>query len=214
MEGVAVNIPKRTNFCFISLVVMASALLLIVGIAQAHTFAEHANQSVSAGQAGTYKRSMRSYSIPDVTLTDFDERPIRLREFLSSSDPVMLNFIFTTCSTICPVTTQVLSEVSDKIGRSGGRLRMISISIDPENDTPLQLKAYARSFKAGERWKFLTGRTEDVKTVLRALESDRGDKMNHLPVTLMRQGAGQSWIRIDGFATPDELLREYRKVVQ
>lgn len=208
------NILKRRSVFSILLVVLSNGLLLLTDTAHAHTVAEHAFQSVPAGPGVSYKRSLRTYSIPDVTLTDFDGTPIRLREFLTTSDPVMMNFIFTTCSTICPVTTKVLSDVSAKMGGDGKRLRMISISIDPENDTPLQLKAYAKSFQASERWKFLTGRTEDVKTVLRALESDRGDKMNHTPVTLMRQASGQSWVRIDGFATPDELIREYRKVVQ
>jgi protein SCO1/2 len=207
------QILKKLRFFGTSLAIMCCSLPLLVDAAQAYNIDEHASLPPPAAKAIGYKRTLRNYSIPDVTLIDFDERPIRLREFLTTSDPVMMNFIFTTCSTICPVTTQVLADVSSNMGGDGKRLRLISISIDPENDTPLQLKAYARSFKAGARWKFLTGRTEDVKTVLRALESDRGDKMNHLPVTLMRLGQGQSWVRIDGFATPDELIREYRRVV-
>lgn len=184
-----------------------------VNLAQAHNAAEHAGTGTT-GQAPGYKRSVKSYVIPDVVLTDFDDRPVRLRELLASNDPVMMNFVFTTCSTICPVTTKVLAEVPQKLGGDAKRLRLISISIDPEVDTPLQLKAYARSYQAGERWTFLTGNTQDVKTVLLALESYRGDKMNHEPLTLMRQASNKSWVRIDGFATPDELVREYRKVVQ
>jgi protein SCO1/2 len=124
----------------------------------------------------------------------------------------MLNFVFTSCATICPVTTKVLSEVPARLGLAGRQLRLVSISIDPEADTPLQLKAYARSFQAGERWKFLTGSVQDIKAVQLAFDSYRGDKMNHEPVTLMRQRAAKEWIRIDGFASPNELVREYRKV--
>ena len=47
-----------------------------------------------------------------------------------------------------------------------------------------------------------------------AFDSYRGDKMNHEPLTLMRPAPGKPWVRIDGFASPDELAREYRKVVQ
>ncbi len=178
----------------------------------AHPAQGHAAQMVRVDAVG-YKRSVKTYTIPDVVLTDYDNRSVRLRDLLASSDPVMMNFIFTTCSTVCPVTTKVLSEVPPRLGGDSRRLRMISLSIDPENDTPLQLKAYARSFEAGERWKFLTGNTQDVKTVLMALDSYRGDKMNHEPVTLMRQASTNAWVRIDGFATPDELVREFRKVV-
>lgn len=191
---------------------VGSSLFFYPTAVTAHAVAEHLVQTVSVDAVG-YKRTVKTYAIPDVTLTDYDNRSIRLRDLLTSSDPVMMNFIFTTCSTICPVTTKVLSEVSTRLGGDSRRLRMISISIDPENDTPLQLKAYARSFDAGERWKFLTGSTQDVKTVLMALENYRGDKMNHEPVTLMRQVSTKAWVRIDGFATPDELVREFRKVV-
>jgi protein SCO1 len=181
-------------------------------VAFGHNAQEHVAGSAGTGSA-TYKRSIKTYLIPDVQLTDYDDRPVRLRELLTTGDPVMMNFIFTTCATICPVTTKVLSDVSAKMGGDSKRLRLISISIDPENDTPLQLKAYAKSFQAGERWKFLTGSTQDVKAVLMALDSYRGNKMNHEPVTLMRQAAAKSWVRIDGFATPDELVREYRRAI-
>ena len=196
-----------TTGCF------AGALLSVSPAVMGHNAQEHAGKAVAIG-GDAYKRSVKAYQVPDVVLTDFDDRPVRLRELLATNDPVMVNFIFTTCSTICPVTTSVLAEMPVRLGSEGKRLRLISISIDPENDTPLQLKAYARSYQAGERWKFLTGRTADVKNVQMAFESYRGDKMSHEPVTLMRQSSGKSWVRIDGFATPDELVREYRKVLQ
>ncbi len=205
------QIRMSGKFVLMSLFALAGALHF-PNSAFGHNAKEHVANSVGTGSA-TYKRSIRNYLIPDVQLTDYDDRPVRLRELLTNGDPVMMNFVFTTCATICPVTTKVLSDVSAKMGGEGKRLRLISISIDPENDTPLQLKAYAKSFQAGERWKFLTGSTQDVKAVLLALDSYRGNKMNHEPVTLIRQAAAKSWVRIDGFATPDELVREYRRAI-
>jgi len=175
----------------------------------AHGSKEHA----AAWPGGNhYERSMRSYTIPDVVLVDADARPVRLRELLATDDPVMVNFIFTTCSTICPVMVKVFSDVPSRLGADAKDLRMISISIDPENDTPAQLKSYAKNFGEGLRWRFLTGRLEDIKNVQRAFDTYRGDKMSHEPLTLMRHARGKSWVRIDGFANPDELAREYRKV--
>lgn len=178
--------------------------------ALSHDTLPHATQKVVSG-AAIYKRSVRGYQVPDVVLTDYDDRSVRLRDLLATDDPVMMNFVFTTCRTICPVTTKVLSGVPAILGRDGKRLRMISISIDPENDTPLQLKAYARSFQAGERWTFLTGRSQDIKSVQIAFDTYNSDKMGHEPVTLIRQASVKQWVRIDGFATPDELVLEYRK---
>ena len=125
----------------------------------------------------------------------------------------MLNFIFTTCGAICPVMSKIFSEVPEKLGADASKLRMISISIDPETDTPAQLKIYAKNYGAGARWKFLTGKVADIVTVQRAFDSYRGDKMSHTPVTLLRAAPGQPWRRIDGFVTPDELMQEYRQLL-
>lgn len=218
MNAVANIYSKSVRFEALAVCLAVSILLLPVAVL-GHGAEEHAAQMKKAGQtagAGTddYTRTVKDYVVPDVVLTDADDRPVRLRQLLAGNDPVMMDFIFTTCSTICPVTTKVFSDVPARLGGEAKHLRMISISIDPENDTPLQLKAYARSFQAGERWKFLTGRIQDVKAVQLAFDSYRGDKMSHAPLTLMRQAPGKPWVRIDGFASPEQLVREYRKVLQ
>ena len=173
----------------------------------------HIHPKPDASEADAYTRSVKAYVIPDVVLTDVNDRPVRLRELLTGTDPVMMNFIFTSCGAICPVMSKVFSEVPAILGSEAKSLRMISISIDPENDTPQRLKTYAKSFHAGERWKFLTGRIEDVKAVQLAFDNYRTDKMSHEPLTLMRGIAGKPWLRINGFASPEQLVREYRKVL-
>lgn len=188
---------------------LAAGAACFAGTLAAHGAKEHTTEWVNADG---YQRTVRAYSIPDVVLTDADARPVRLREALATQDPVMLNFVFTTCGTICPVMVRVFSEVPEKLGVASKNLRLISISIDPENDTPAQLKTYARNIGAGPRWQFLTGRVEDVRTVQLAFGNYRGDKMNHEPLTLMRQAPGQPWVRIDGFAGPEQLAREYRRI--
>ena len=207
---------KHCNTSKISTTLAACLLCAAIGApleALGHGEQQHAIQKDASG-AATYKRSVKGYQVPDVVLTDYDDHPVHLRDLLSSDAPVMMNFVFTTCSTICPITTKVLSEVPGILGRDGRRLRMVSISIDPENDTPLQMKAYAKSFEAGDGWVFLTGRLPDIKSVQAAFGTYSSDKMTHEPVTLIRQAPGQPWIRIDGFASPEELVREYRKVIR
>jgi protein SCO1/2 len=160
-----------------------------------------------------YARSERRYDAPDVTLVDAAARPVRLRDALAGDGPVMLNFIFTTCTAICPVMSRIFAQVPGALGAGAGRLRMISISIDPEQDTPQRLRAYAERFGAGPSWQFLTGRLADVEAVERAFDAYRGDKMNHEPLTLLRPGPGRNWVRIDGFASPAQLAQEYARVV-
>jgi protein SCO1 len=214
---------KTTSFTIARAIAQQGLVYLAVSLmgaslAHAHGLADHTNAAKGQGGAVAasslgYKRSVNAYAMPDVVLTDADERKVKLRDLMASSDPVMVNFIFTSCSTICPVMSHVFSELPGVLGADGKRLRMVSISIDPEADTPLQLKAYAKSLHAGDRWKFLTGSIEDIKLVQLAFGAFRGSKMNHEPLTLMRQTAGDAWVRIDGFAAPDALAREYRKML-
>lgn len=197
---------------------LACWVLVTAPTAGAHGLEKHAEEFQSQnkdarGDAVGYKRSESAYTLPDVVLIDADERPVRLRELMATKDPVMVNFIFTSCSTICPVMAHVFAEMPRVLGSDGRRLRMVSISIDPEADTPLHLKAYARSLKADERWKFLTGSIHDITSVQLAFAAYRGNKMNHEPLTLMRQTAGMPWVRIDGFASPDALAREYKRML-
>jgi protein SCO1 len=162
--------------------------------------------------AGT-KRSVASYPLPDLTMVDQNGKRVSLREALSPDEPVLLNFIFTSCTAICPVMSATFSQVQQDLGRDAGRIRMVSISIDPEQDTPSVLAAYAERFHAGPQWEFLTGTLEDGVAVQKAFDAYRGDKMSHAPLTLMRGTPNTQWVRFDGFASAADLLNEARAML-
>jgi protein SCO1/2 len=163
-----------------------------------------------ATAAESLKRSQARYEVPDVMLTDADGKQKSLRAVLADKSPLMLNFIFTTCTSICPVMSGVFSQVQARLGKEGKPARMVSISIDPEQDTPARLKDYARNFSAGPEWIMLTGRLADSIAVQRAFDAYRGGKMNHVPTTYLRAGPDQPWVRLDGLASANELLSEYQ----
>lgn len=181
------------------------------GEAQGHD--HQALESQEEVQFGKYGRSLQVYAVPDVTLVNANARPIRMRELLAADGPVMLDFMFTTCTTICPIMSTVFSKVPGKLGAGTGKLRMISVSVDPEYDKPAQLKAYAKQYGAGANWQFLTGSVDDIETVLRAFDNYHADKMDYGPLTFLRPAPGKPWVRINGFASAEELAREYGNVV-
>ncbi len=88
----------------------------------------------------------------------------------------------------------------------------MSISIDPESDTPTILSEYAKKFGAGSDWDFYTGTTEASLAIQKAFNAYRGDKMNHSSVIFMRAAPGKSWVRLEGFVSPDVAIREYRSL--
>jgi protein SCO1 len=164
--------------------------------------------------AATPIRSEARYEVPNVTMTDAAGHKLSLVTLLADKAPLMLNFVFTSCTSICPAMSGVFSQVQSRLVGLGKRARLVSISIDPEYDTPARLAAYASTFSAGPDWLMLTGRLEDSVAVQRAFDAYRGDKMNHLPTTFLRAGPDQPWIRLDGLASADELVIEYRRITE
>ncbi len=188
------------------------AALVAIGFAFAPRPADaHDDHGVAPAKA-SYTRSTANYRTPDVKMVDANGRAVPLRSLLEGGGPVMLNFVFTSCSAICSVMSGTFAQVQERLGPERDRVRLVSISIDPEHDTPAALKDYAKHYGAGPQWTMLTGSIENSLAAQRAFGVWRGDKMNHDPVTLLRAGPGQPWLRLDGLASAADLLREYRQL--
>jgi len=172
----------------------------------AHAQHHHANPAKTT-------RSSADYIVPDVKLVRDDGSTVSLKRELADGRPVVMNFIFTSCTTICPASSQVFAGLQDKLGPARDKVHLVSISIDPEEDTPSRLRQYADRFGASSEWQYYTGTRDASLQVQRAFKVERGGKMNHTPVTLIRMSPDARWIRIDGFATADELAGELRAVV-
>jgi protein SCO1/2 len=104
------------------------------------------------------------------------------------------------------VSSQVFTAVQSQLGPQRDKVHLVSISIDPEFDTPARLVEYATRWKAGAGWSHYTGSVADSIAMQKAFGAYRGDKMNHLPVTFVRNAPGTSWVRLDGFATPAAIV--------
>jgi protein SCO1/2 len=178
-----------------------SALWLPLSTLPAHSH-DHTHHH-DAEAAAPVTVSSRAYEVPDVTLKDESGRLVPLRSVLSPETPVVMNFIYTSCTSICPTMTATLLQLQERLSHSEVKPRYISISIDPEFDSPTVLKSYAERY--GADWQFLTGSRADVVNVLRSFDSWRGSKANHAAVTLMRDGRATQWKRVDGLASAEEL---------
>ncbi|WP_211443271.1 SCO family protein [Collimonas humicola] len=158
-------------------------------------------------------RSTVDYTAPAVSLVRADGKAVSLVHELDDGRPVILTFIYTTCTSICPMISQTLSQLQSDLGSERDKVHMMSISIDPEQDTPARLTEYARKYGAGPEWQHYTGTVAASIETQRAFDVYRGDKMNHNPVMFLRAAPGKPWLRIDGFATVAELLGAYHELV-
>ena len=196
----------RLTFATANLVLAAGAALLSSAVWA------HGEKDLNAHQhaASTgLKVSMVDLTVPDLWLVRDDGKKVSLTKELDDGRPVVLNFIYTTCPGICPVMSHVFSQFQDRLGLERSKVHMVSISIDPEQDTPARLREYAKTFSAGSQWQHYTGTVAASITAQKAFGAYRGDKMSHDPLTLMRAEPGAPWVRIDGFATAVDLVDQY-----
>jgi len=160
-----------------------------------------------------YKRTTENYFVPDVTLVNQNGARVKLHSLLNSKKVVMVDFIFTTCSTICPVLSANFANFQKRMGAEAGNIQLISISIDPENDTSKKLKEYLKRYDAKPGWDFLTGSRTDIEKVIKALDAYTPDKMSHLPLALLYSPSGKRWVRIYGLIGTGDLITEYGKML-
>ncbi len=159
-----------------------------------------------------YQRTVERYTVPDVVLVNQNGAKVRFKNFLETDKPVMLDFIYGTCTTICPVLSASFINLQQKLGPDTQKVRLVSISIDPEHDTPKVMKEYLKQYRARQGWDFFTGTRADIDRVMYAFAAYIPNKMSHYPLTLIRSPGDGSWVRINGLMSSAELMAEYGKV--
>ena len=124
------------------------------------------------GRAATVspRELIRRRNFPDVALTTHEGEQVRFYDDLIKDKFVTINMMYTGCKATCPLTTanlvQVQKLLSERVGRD---LFMYSITLDPKQDTPEVLNAYAKTFGVAKGWKFLTGKPDDIERLRRRL---------------------------------------------
>lgn len=144
---------------------------------------------------------------PDIVLTTQDGAKVHFYEDLVKGKNVAVNVIYTRCRDECPLETARMAEVQRLLGeRMGKDIFFLSISIDPEKDTPKVLKAYAGKFGVGPGWLFLTGQKEDIKVLTRKLglsrSSDASSKDGHASSLMLGSDSNGQWMRNSAVDNP------------
>lgn len=175
-----------------------------------HAGVDHSKHKAMMSKPKGFQRTQDTYQLPVVTLFDQSGEAVAVDELDNGNRPQAVNFIFATCTTICPVMTATFAQMRRELGADADRIDMVSITIDPEHDTSAVLSEYAGRFDAPPppEWRFLTGHPEDVEQVLRAFDAWSGSKANHRPITLLRGAGEQDWIRLEGLGSGADLAAE------
>ena len=150
---------------------------------------------------------------PNLPVVTQDGKTLRFYDDLLKGKIVVINFIYTSCQDICPIATARLAQVEDKLGEQMGRdYFFISMTVDPEHDTPERLKEYADAFGAGPGWFFVTGRPDDIRAINYKLgERSRSLSEHRNEIVLGNEPQGQ-WQRDNVFGDLDRVATAIRNM--
>ena len=152
-------------------------------------------------------------TIPEVTLVNQRGEQVHLYRDLIQGKVVAINFIYTTCRTVCSLMGAKFAELQQRLHEQGAEQtplapHLLSISVDPVVDTPQRLQAWGQQFHAGPGWTMLTGDTYAIETLLKSLQVFTPDKVEHAPIVLVGSDVAGTWMRVNGLAaTPDMLAQ-------
>ena len=150
--------------------------------------------------------SFSSMKIPDAQVYDQSGRELNFYTDLVKDKVVAINFVFTTCTAICPPLTATFRRVQQDAAARGLQVQLISISVDPTTDTPERLKDFAAKFKAEPGWTFVTGEKTRIDSVLQALGAAVSNKNDHTPMILIGNASSDYWTRVYGLTSPTKIV--------
>ena len=132
-----------------------------------------------------------------------------------------VTFIYATCTDTCPALTAKMVSVQRRLGADfGPRVHFVSITVDPEVDTPEVLRRYADAQGANRQgWSFLTGTPDEIRSVVRAYggfarKNPRGD-VDHLYITSLVDRNGAMRVQYLGYRfDADEMYRDLKSLLR
>jgi protein SCO1/2 len=167
---------------------------------RAHDAAHH-HQPAAAAPASA------KVLLSEAPLLDQDGRRVRLAKDVIGARIAVVNFIYTSCTTVCPVSSATFQQLQKRLaGASGKEVVLVSITVDPLRDTPQRLREYAARYEAREGWVWLTGAKPDVDSVLKGFGAYSARFEDHPSMVLVGDARGGSWTRFFGFPSVDELM--------
>lgn len=169
---------------------LAAMMMLCVGLA--------ANALAGPGRGEDY--------FTNLEVRDQDGRVLKFYDDVLKDKLVVISFIYTSCQDICPLTTARLAQVKDKLGERMGRdVFFVSLSVDPEFDTPERLKGFANAFNTGRGWTLITGTPENIR-VIKAKLGDRSQKVwEHRNEVVLGNDRTGEWARNSALGDLDRL---------
>ena len=190
----------------ISAAVLGAALVAAPALAADADDHSHHHHDHDAQQAAPEKPSTVQPKLSDVALVAQDGRKLKLKSEVLGDKLVVVDFVYTTCTTVCPVLSALMAKVQGQLGDRAGEVQLVSITVDPARDTPARLKEYAAKYDPKPGWLWLTGPTGTVNEVLKGFGAWTPNFEDHPPQVLVGDMRTGNWTRYLGFVDPKDIM--------
>ncbi len=157
--------------------------------------------------------------VPQFTLTNQDGKRLSLKDLRGKI--LAITFIYVSCADTCPLLTAKMAGIQDRLGAAfGPEVNFLSITVDPERDTPEVLKRYAEAHHANPAgWAFLTGTPTEIRDVAKRYgiyyKKTPGGDVDHTFLTSLVDQNGTLRVQYMGVKfNPDEMLRDLQSLVK
>jgi len=184
------------------------ALLLVLALSAPARATDHSHHTHSMQESTDALPGTVRITLPDSVLIDQDGESLKFGADAVAGRLVAINFIYTTCTTVCPVQSAVFADVQRRLAnRAGSEVFLLSVTVDPLRDTPAVLGQFASRYQAGPRWRFLTGSSQAVQEVLKAFDVYTPNFADHPAAIVVGDPRTGEWVRFLGFVSSDEVVK-------
>lgn len=160
---------------------------------------------------GTRAARVDDFPMQGFQLVDQEGRSVRLDGPFAPGKAVVLTFMYTTCTTVCPEVGASLADLQAQLGEASGKVRLVSVTLDPANDTPQAMKDYLGRFRARPGWDFYTGSPDELRRLRRTFTQHVPGEGPIMPAYFLRSPRDGKWVRLAGRMSPSEFLAACRK---
>lgn len=191
---------------FFSILAALGLLLGAGSVPAAAQHEHHQHMATAPAPEAPAAVAVDGLKVPDVTVVDQNGKARHFYTDLVKDRVVAVNFIFTTCTTICPPMGANFAKLQKVLGDRVGRdVHLISVSVDPTIDIPERMKLWGQKFGAGPGWTLVTGDKAEITRLLKAMGVFTASISDHTPLVLIGNDASHRWTRAYGLAAPTKL---------
>jgi len=194
---------------------LAAAAAGLPSLAKAHEHKHPADPAAKSAEPKADRVGAIRVDVGDAPLLDQDGRTVRMRSDVLAGRVVVVDFVYTSCTTVCPIFSATMAELRKRLVAAPARdIVLVTVTVDPLRDTPRRLKDYAARFgPTGDGWIWLTGSKSNVDTVNKAFGAYTANIDDHPPMVIVGDADAGVWTRFYGFPGVPELEARARELV-